>query len=185
MKLAATLALLLLPVTIFAAVPMWNIIPMQSSINFTATQNDAPVKGTFKTFSGEIQGDPTKLKDSRVTIIVDTNSVATSYPEVQNTLKMADWFDAAHFPKATFTADKFTHTGKNTYIASGMLTIRDKTVPVTLNFVLEDYTDKAFDIKGSTTLKRNAFGVGQGDWSKTDAIKDDVIVEFTLKASKR
>ena len=183
MKLLTGLALFLLPVVSFA-VPSWKIVPASSSITFTATQNDAPVAGEFQTFTGEIQGEPTDLKGSHVKIVVDINSIKTSYSDVATTLKTADWFDVAHFPQAIFTADKFTQTGKNTYTATGTLTMRGKKGPVTLNFLMKDYSDKSFDITGKTTLKRTAFGVGQGDWSKTDAIKDDVLVEFTLKASK-
>jgi polyisoprenoid-binding protein YceI len=39
-------------------------------------------------------------------------------------------------------------------------------------------------VKGKTTIKRSLFGVGQGDWSKTDAVKDDVLVEFVLAAKR-
>lgn len=183
-KVLSGLALLALPMISFAAVPSWNIIPSESSLSFSATQNGAPVKGTFKTFTGDIQGTPTDLKDSHVKIVVDLGSVTTTDKDVSNTLKTADWFNIATFPKATFTADNFTKTGSNTYSASGTLTIRDKTIPVTLNFVLKDYSTTAFDITGTTTLQRTAFGVGQGDWSKTDSIKDKVDVLFTLKASK-
>ena len=183
MKLLAGLTLLLLPIVTFA-VPSWKIVPASSSITFTAIQNDAPVTGEFQTFTGEIQGEPTDLKDSHVKIVVDISSIKTSYNDVAITLKTADWFDSAHFPQAVFTADKFTQTGKNTYTATGTLMMRGKTGPVILSFLLKDYSDTSFDITGTTMLKRTVFGVGQGDWSKTDSIKDDVLVKFTLKATK-
>jgi len=185
MKLLAGLGLtlLLLPAVTFA-VSSWKIVPASSHITFTATQNGAPVTGEFQSFMGEIQGEPTDLKDSHVKIAVDINSVKTSDGDVASTLKTTDWFDSTDFSQAVFTADKFTQTGKNTYTATGTLTMRGETRPVILSFVLNDYSDKSFDVTGKTTLKRTAFGVGQGDWSKTDAIKDDVLVEFTLKASK-
>jgi polyisoprenoid-binding protein YceI len=187
MKLAkAGLALLLLPVASFAAAPTtWKIVPMQSNITFTAVQNGAPVVGRFQTFTGDIQGNPANLtKDSHVKIAVDLGSVKTAYGAVETTLKTADWFDVAHFPQAVFTADNFTKTGKNIYTANGKLTIRNKTMPIILNIVMEKATSSEFDAKGSAMLKRTQFGVGQGQWSKTDSIKDEVQVEFTLKALK-
>lgn len=183
-KIAVGLTALLFPVISFALVPVWKVVPAESKIAFTATQNGSPVKGTFNTFTGEMQGSPTDLKDSHVKIIVDTGSVNTSYGEVATTLKTADWFNVAQFPKAVFTADHFTQTGKDAYSAKGTLTIRDKTVPVTLDFVLKGYSPSGFEAVGSTTIQRLSFGVGQGSWSKTDSIKDNVRVEFTLKASK-
>ena len=163
-----------------ATVPTWNIVSKDSSLTFSAIQNDAPVTGTFKTFSGTIHFDPAELAASNVNIIVDMNSIETSYGEIATTLKTPDWFDVKLFPQAIFKANKFTKTGDKTYQANGSLTIRDKTEPVTLTFTLDEYSKTNARVTGTTTLKRTLFGVGQGDWSKTDEIKDDVHVKFTL-----
>lgn len=173
---------MLLPILVQAAVPSWQIIPSESSITFTATQNNAPVSGSFTSFTGDIKFDPTQLAESHVRIVVDMNSVHSSYNEMSDTLKMADWFNIKLFPQAVFTADKFTKTGDNTYQANGMLKLRDKTLPTVLNFSVVDYSATAFHATGNTMIKRTAFGVGQGDWAKTDAVKDEVKVNFMLSA---
>ena len=38
---------------------------------------------------------------------------------------------------------------------------------------------------GSTTIKRTAFSVGQGEWSDTNAVKDDVQINFTVSAIRK
>ncbi len=177
--------ILLLPAITFSAVPDWQIIPQSSSISFTATQNDAPVSGKFTAFSGEINFDPAQLKQSNITIRVDLNSVTTDYADIATTLKTAEWFDIAKFPQATFKASDFTKTGDKTYQANGTLTIRDKTVPVVLSFTLENYSDTKANVKGSAQLKRTSFNVGQGEWAKTDAVKDDVKVDFVISALRK
>lgn len=177
-------ALLLLPIMVFAAAPAWNIVPNESSISFTATQNGAPVTGQFKKFTGEVNFDPAQLKEDKVKIIVDMNSVAVSYAQITDTLKTPDWFNVKVFPQAIFKTNKFTKTGDKTYQADGTLTIRDKTIPIKLDFTLEEYAKDKARVKGSTVLKRTQFGIGQGEWAKTDNVKDDVKVEFTLVANK-
>jgi polyisoprenoid-binding protein YceI len=167
-----------------AAAPVWQVEPKDSSLTFTATQNDAPVKGEFKIFTSEINFDPAELSTSKVHIVVAVDSVTTSYGDVATTLKTGDWLAAKLFPKATFEATKFTKIGDKTYQAEGMLTLRDKTVPTSISFELEEYTKTLARVKGSTMLKRTAFGVGQGDWAKTDEIKDNVLVNFVLVAKK-
>lgn len=179
------LLILLTPAFAFAAVPTWEIVPNQSSITFTATQNGAPVTGQFKKFTGEIHFDVNQLNTSNVKITIDMNSVNVGYGEVASTLKTPDWFNVKAFPQAVFQADKFIKTGEDTYQAMGTLTIRDKTIPVTLNFSGKEDDQHIAHLKGSTMLKRTAFGVGQGDWAKTDNIKDDVKVEFILTAVKK
>jgi polyisoprenoid-binding protein YceI len=176
-------ALLVLSSAAFSAAD-WKIVPNESSLAFSATQNNAPLKGVFPSFTGSIQFDPADLKSSHVEIDVDLLSVKTGDGEIADTLKSADWFSTKVFPKAVFKADSFVKTGDKTYQANGTLTLRDKTQPLILNFTLENYAAAKALAKGTAVVKRTQFGVGQGDWAKTDAIKDDVQVEFTLSATK-
>ncbi len=168
----------------FAAVTSWQIVPNQSSITFIASQNNAPVSGSFNSFNGKINFDPNQLEKSNVHIVVDMNSITTSDPDVSNTLKTADWFNAKLFPQAIFNASDFTKTGNNSYQANGTLTIRNKSLPIKLMFVLEQYSSTNAVAKGMVVIKRNEFGVGQGDWANTDVVKDDVQVNFQITAVK-
>lgn len=164
-----------------AATPSWKIVPHESTLVFTATQNNAPVKGKFTEFEGDIQFDPKQPESSKVTINVNTNSIDTSFKDIAETLKAADWLSTALFPKATFETTKITKQDDSHFEAIGNLTIRDKTIPTTMAFTLNEYDPKHAEVKGSASLKRTPFGIGQGEWSNTDEIKDDVIVDFTLK----
>lgn len=164
--------------SVHAATPAWQIVPDKSSLTFTATQNGSPVTGEFKTFSGEIQFDPTQLVSSHVAIQVNMGSVVTSYGQVADTLKTPDWFNIKLFPQAVFKASSFKKISDNTYQADGTLTIRDKTIPIVLTFTWMNVSKQSATVKGTTTLKRTQFGIGQGDWSSTDQVKDDVQVQF-------
>ena len=130
--------LCLFPLLVHAAPPSWKIIPGESTLTFTGTQNGAPASGKFDRFTGEIKVDPAALNESSVKIIVDTTSVSASYKDLVDTLKTTDWFNVKLFPQAVFTASQFKKTGDKTYEAMGNLTIRDQTHPVTITFnVLE------------------------------------------------
>ena len=175
---------LLISFSAIADVPVWKIVPKDSSITFIATQNDAPILGEFKSFTGNIQFDPNQLDASHVNIEVDMISVSTSYQTVADTLKTADWFDVKDFPKAVFKATSFKKMSGNSYQANGTLTIRNITLPVTLTFSLDEFSDKKAHAKGTVTLKRTAFGVGQGEWKETKEVKDDVLVSFVVAAER-
>lgn len=174
-----------LPLISVAAVPAWQIVPNESSITFIAIQNGAPISGKFTSFSGEINADPDKLAESNVKILVDLGSITDPSNQLADTLQSPDWFNVKLFPQAIFKSNQFTKTGKKTYQAKGTLTIRDKTLPIMLSFTQEEYTPTKARVRGTTTLKRLAFGVGQGEWSDTNAIKDDVRVDFILTAVKK
>jgi len=171
--------------SVYAEVPSWKIINKESSLSFTATQNNSPVTGKFTSFTGEIKADPNQLNASSVRIVVDLGSVTTSYAEVADTLKTSDWFNIKIFPQAIFEAKQFSKTGVNTYQANGSLRIRNKTLPVILNFTQEDYSAKKARVKGSAILKRTAFGIGQGEWVSTSEVKDEVTVNFVLSVTRK
>lgn len=179
------LILMLFPVASIAAVSSWKIVPNESSLSFTATQNGAPVTGKFTNFSGEINFDPNQLSESNVKIIVNVGSISDPYNQLSETLKTPDWFNVKVFPQAIFQSSNFTKTGDKTFQAKGNLTIRDKTLPVTLIFTQEEYSQAKAVMKGSTVIKRSAFGVGQGEWSDTKTVKDDVQVDFTVTGIRK
>lgn len=186
-KWIISLALLLTYTLASAAVPAWKIVPSESNLKFTAIQNGAPVTGQFKTFSGEIYFDPNQLTESHVTITIDMTSVNDVYHKLADTLKTVDWFNVQAFPSATFKSTSFikSKTGDKNYEAQGMLTIRDKTLPATLNLTLDEYSDTKARMSGSALIKRTAFGVGQGDWADTSVIKDDVKIDFVVNAVRK
>lgn len=163
-------------------IPEWQIVPSESQITFTATQNGAPVTGSFKSFTGDIHVDPENYKTSTIHIIVDINSLTTSYSDLIETLTSEDWFNAKMFPKADFSATKFSKLSNKTYKADGELTIRDKSAPVTLIFTAVESPENHGVIEGQTVIKRSTFGVGQGEWASTDEVKDDVTVNFKVGA---
>ena len=169
----------------FAAVTAWKIVPGASTLTFTGTQNGAPASGEFKKFNGDINFDPNQLDASNINIVIDMGSVSASYQDMAATLTAPDWFNVKLFPQAIFKANSFTKTGDKTYQAKGTLTIRDKTAPVILVFTLDDYSPEKALVKGSTTIKRTTFGVGQGDWASTDNVKDDVTINFIISAIKK
>jgi polyisoprenoid-binding protein YceI len=187
-KVGFVLAIITLPSFAQAAVSAWKIVPEKSEITFTATQNRAPLKGSFKTFTGEIKFDREQLDKSDVKIVIDIGSLAAVDSDIIKTLLTPDWFDAAKFPKAVFTANAFaksgkSKTGEDTYQAKGKLTIRDKTIPVTLSFVFKEYSPKEAQAIGETSIKRTEFGVGQGEWSSSAVVEDIVQVSFVLTAT--
>jgi polyisoprenoid-binding protein YceI len=163
----------------------WDIAKDRSSLSFTATQNNVPVTGSFKSFEGDIEFDPGHLETSHVKISIDMGSVSSSHDGMAATLKTPAWFSAQLFPKAFFEGSGFTHITGQRYDVKGMLTIRDKTVPVVLGFDLAEYQPDHAKAVGKATLSRTALGVGQGEWQDTKMVKDEVTVSFVIEATPR
>src|SRR5262249_18824366 len=128
---------------------------------------------------------------SRAVVKIETGKVKSDDKDAQDNLTTADWFSSVRYPLATFEATHFTHVKDDEYSAEGTLTVRDKTAKVTLPFTAKFYDDKNASpparyarIQGDVTIKRTQLGVGQGDWSQTDTIADDVKVTVRLEAKQ-
>src|SRR5690606_19152543 len=110
----------------------------------------------------------------RFDVVIDTASVNTRDADRDATIKGADLFAVKQFPTARYVADKFTAKG-NTYVAAGKLTLRDVTRDVPVEFTFEENSSGAW-LKGTATIKRLDFGVGQGDWKDTETVANEVRV---------
>lgn len=165
-----------------AAPVKWKV-QSGSTLEFGTSWSGDPVTGRFKTWTADIAFSPEALAASSVTVKVDLSSVASGDEQRDGALPGDDWFDAGHFPQAVFKSTEFRETGKQRYAAKGTLSLRGKTLPVTLDFRLSERNGLTV-AEGSTTLNRTLFGVGQGEYAATDSIPAEVRVRFTVLAKK-
>ena len=165
-----------------AADAHYTLDPAKSTLEYQFTQAGAQNKGKFTKYTVTL--DVTGDTPSKLDVVVEMNSLDTGDKERDDTLKSADLFDVAKFPKARFVATKITLAGAGRYEAQGKLTIRNvtKDLKLPITFQTKDEKGKAVGyMTGRATIKRLEYGVGQGDWKSTEWVKDDVLVTFSLK----
>jgi cytochrome b561/polyisoprenoid-binding protein YceI len=161
----------------------WVVNP-GSSVQFATQWSGQALEGRFDRFRADIRFDPAALDRSSARVTIDLASVKTGDAQRDAALPAPDWFDTAAHPQAVFTADRFEATGPDRYVARGQLQLRGVRRPVTLPFALHITGDKA-RMSGVTSLDRTAFGVGQGEWAKTDQIPAKVTVTVALRATRQ
>jgi polyisoprenoid-binding protein YceI len=149
------------------------------TLQFSATQAGAKFDGAFKRFRVALDFDPAKPGTGGLDVTVDTASIDTQDGERDEILRSPDFFWVQKFPQATFHAERFERAGAG-WRARGELTIRGATRPVGVDFTLAP-SGAALVMKGTASLERLAFGLGQGDWASTEWVGDDVDVRFELK----
>lgn len=161
------------------AAPAAKLVPAQSEISFTSRQMGVPVDGRFKRFDAQIALDPKAPETGRVAFTVDLASVTMGADDVEAELAKPAWFDTQKAATATFASSGVKAAGGGKFEVAGKLTIkgnaRDVIVPVTV--AQSGGTSTA---TGQFTLKRLAYKIGEGDWSDTSMVADDVIVKFKL-----
>lgn len=159
----------------------WKLLP-GSALTFTGSQTGALFTGAFSKFDAAISLDPEALQNAKIVVTIDVASAASGDRQRDSTMPGADWFDVANFPQAKFESHQVTRVAGG-YEAAGDLTIRGVTKPIRLPFTLE-IDGRTAHAKGHLDLKRDVFGVGQGEWASGDMVALDVAVDFDLKAER-
>ena len=158
------------------------LVPAQSQITFTSKQMGVPVDGQFRKFDAQIAFDPAKLAASKIAFTVDTGSATLGVKESDAELPKAPWFNVPKFPQATFQSTAIKALGGGRYEVAGKLAIKgnvqDVTVPVAMT-----QSGPTTTATGSFVIKRLAFKIGEGEWSDTSMVADDVQIKFKLSMS--
>lgn len=166
-----------------AEVSSW-IIQRGSSLRFRTTWSGEAIAGGFSTFSGAIDFEPDALEQSKVTITVDTGSVASGDSSRDETLKGDDFFSTGANRNAVFRAERFRKTGPDRYIAQGTLRLKGMTAPLSIPFSLKIAGDEA-TMQGSATIDRLAYKIGEGDYASTAEIPAAVAIDIVVKARRK
>lgn len=179
---AALAALLLFAAVPAAAVP-WTVVPEQSRVGFTATWLGKPVPGTFRSWTAAIDFDPAAPAKARIAVTIDLASAVTGDKTVDGSLPGDDWFGVKSARTARFVATKVAAAGPGRYAASGTLTIRGQTIPVTLPFTLAQIGTTA-TVSGQLTLDRRAWKIGMESDASAEYVAFAVPVTVRVVAKR-
>lgn len=151
----------------------------QSTLVASFKQQAVTVDAPFKRFEGSIQYDPAHAADTRATLHVDTSSLDIGDEDSDAEVRGVAWFDSAHYPTATFESTRITARDAQHFDASGNLTIKGRTRPVTVTVSVTPGAH-GYVYDGGFELSRRDFGIGDPQW---DPVLDDhVRVQFHLLA---
>jgi polyisoprenoid-binding protein YceI len=162
-----------------AAFAQAKVVPAQSQITFAIKEMGVPVEGRFSKWTADIAFDPKKPETGKVAFTIATSSAAFGVPETDAEVPKAEWFNVAKFPSATFASTAIKATGGGKFDVAGKLTVkgitRDVVVPIALGQAGPTTT-----ATGAFTIRRNDFHVGEGEWSDTSQLANEVAVKFKI-----
>ncbi|MGH1478247.1 MAG: YceI family protein [Geminicoccales bacterium] len=166
------------------------IVDNGSVLGFLAFQQGSDVQGSFENFAAEIVFNVDDLVNSRLFVDIDVTSITTGHGDRDKTLNSPSFFDTVTWPRATFESKTITANGDGGFDVVADLTMRDVTKEVTLSFTLEiaedpnDPTRELAEAKGELPIHRLDYGIGQGDWTSTTTVADEVVISIDIKASR-
>lgn len=157
----------------------WRV--QDGTLAVTVSQLGSDVTGSFAEWQAQITFDPDVLQGEAGSVDVTIAIGSLTLGSVTTQALGPDFFAAESFPTARFSAQIFVGDDEQ-YTAIGTLTIKEKSMPLTLPFAL-NVSDQTAQMTGSTTLDRLSFGIGE---TMTDeaTLGNSVQVNVTLTAER-
>lgn len=141
------------------------------------------VRGHFDEYEGtvEIAED---LTDSRIEVKIDASSINTGADDRDEHLRSEDFLDVANYPELTFVSTDISRDG-DIFEITGDLTIRDVTMPITLQArhegtVTDPWGNERIGFSARADMKREEWGLTWnaalegGGW----LVSKDVVLEI-------
>ena len=171
----------------------WKIDQEHSRIDFKVKHLVVTtLGGHFSKFDATAESDNDDLSDAKISFEADVDSITTGQEQRDGHLKSDDFFNAASYPKIKFVSTSFKKVEGENYKLTGNLTIRDKTLPVTLDVVYggtaKNFTGKlmaGYELSGK--INRKDFGL---KWSATTeagsiVVSDEVKLVIAVEMVKQ
>ena len=173
---------LLCPATSAHAQRVTAVDPDKSAITFMSKQMNVPVEGKFGKFSAQLAFDAAQPSQGRVQVEVDLASIDTGSEEANDEVKSKGWFDVKNHPTARFVSSSVKSLAAGRYEVAGKLTIKGRSKDVSAPFTFKSAGPGGV-FEGSFVLKRLDYGIGEGVWSDTDTVANEVQIKFRFSAS--
>jgi polyisoprenoid-binding protein YceI len=110
----------------------WKIDPSHSQVGFAVRHMMiSTVRGQFGSYDADVELDPAKLDEAKVTARIAAASIDTKEEKRDGHLRSPDFFDVEKYPTITFKSTKVKRSGDNLEV-TGNLKIRDQEHPITL-----------------------------------------------------
>lgn len=163
------------------AAAMLKADPAKSTIGAVFKQMNVPVEAKFHKFSAQIDFNSAKPEASKATLDIDVASFDLGDKEYNREVLKKEWFNAAQYPKASFVSTGMKAGASGKLDVSGKLTIKGKSANV--SFPLTIKKEGALQVfEGALPIKRLTYNIGEGEWSDTSMVADEVVIKFRVVA---
>lgn len=158
------------------------IVPEESRLGFSTTQEGVGFSGEFSEFDAAIYFDAQALDSSRVRVIVPIAAFDGGSTDRNSNVSSNIWFDAKKFPVAIFETQSIRADGA-AFIANGTLAIKGQTKPISFPFTVEQ-TDGRAVMTASFPVNRTRWNIGQAPWDTEDYVGLNVTLDIRVVANR-
>ena len=143
----------------------WYIDPSHTAVSFSVKHMMlSTVRGSLGKVRGRIELDPRQPEKGDFEVAAAINGITTGDSKRDGHLQSADFFDAEKYPEIKFKSNAIFPKGDGHYTASGDLTIREVTRPVSFDIELIGVVENGqggqhLGAAATVTIDRSDFGL--------------------------
>ncbi len=143
----------------------WYIDPSHTAVNFSVKHMMlSTVRGSLGKVRGRIELDPAQPEKGDFEVAAAIKGITTGDAKRDDHLQSPDFFDAEKYPEVTFKSNAIFPKGDGHYTASGDLTIREVTRPVSFDIELIGVVENGkggrhLGAAATVTIDRSNFGL--------------------------
>lgn len=172
----------------------WKIDVAHSHIGFKVKHLViSTAKGEFKKFDATLESSADDFSDAKITFEAESNSISTGQEQRDGHLQSDDFFNAAAYPKVTFVSTGIKKVDAQNFKLSGNLTMRDKTLPITLDVVhggtvknpFSGLTSAGFELQGKVSRKEYGLKWNAATEAGGMVVADDVHLDIAVEMVKQ
>ena len=149
-----------------------------SRVVFHISNAGFEVEGSITGIIGDMKFSKNKLGKSSFTATAKAETIKTGIKLRDKHLKKADYFDVEHYPTIKITSKKITKS-KGDFDSYCTITIKGQTKDVIIPFSFRMLGNQA-EFKGSFSLNRLDFGLGEKSVILSEKVEVDVWIEASL-----
>ncbi len=173
----------------FTFASQWQIDSDHTEIRFKVNHILTSISGLFTEFKGDVSFDPARPETGKFNFTVKVKSVNTNNGKRDNHLRSKDFFNVDKYPEMKFESTKISYLKDNIYALEGMMTIKDVSKKIQMEFVFLNPQPHPFVKKKNVggfsahfIIPRLDYHVGNGKFLKMGVVGSDVTVEIAMEA---
>lgn len=156
-----------------------------AEVGFVAGVTGSQVPGTFAESIVTATLDEANPSSGTLSAVVQTASVSSPNPQVDGSIRDAEWFDVDAYPEARFEATAIAAAeadadGRATLSVGGTLTIKDRPLDVEFPMTLLD-EDGVRVARGEFTVDRREFDLGMSSQPDDSSVDYPVLIRFRFE----
>jgi len=152
-------------------------LEQMSKVSFIIKSFGINVDGTFQDCVILVEMDTLSLEDSYIHARIPIATIETGIGKRDKHLLEEKYFSETEYPDILYESLTITRSGKGTFIANGLITIKGVQQSISIPFQLVTKSNHRYLVT-EFELNRLDFGVGTKSWTMSDVVKIAVSQEF-------